>query len=153
MHWNLRALLLLTLLCFNAAACDPAMTIGEKPGQTGRTSTPEGCSLELHAKDTRQLIGESWYDPEVTVTNLNELPVVIDRIELIIQGRTYDLEQWAESRLDRTIPAHGTKALNIGFDLKKSAVSEAFKQPAVIRFRYTIAKVAKECTLEVVGTR
>lgn len=153
MHWNLRAVLLLTLLCLTVAACDPGMTIGEKPRGTFRTPIPEGCSLELHAKDTHQLIGESWYDPEVTITNLDESPVVIDRIELISEGRTYNLEQWAEKGLDRTIPAHGTKTLKIGFDLNKSAVYEAFRQPAIIRFRYTIAKVAKECTLEVVGTR
>jgi|GEM_PF-5137655 len=113
---------------------------------------PEGCGLEIHAKETHQLIGESWYDPEVTVTNLGKSSVAIDRIELISEGRTYNLEEWAEKRLDRTIPAHGTKTLKIGFDLNKSAVHEAFKQPAIIRFQYSIANVAKECTLEVVGT-
>ena len=153
MHWNLRACLLLTLLCFAVAACDPGMTIGEKTTGTPRTPMPEGCRLEIHAKDTHQLIGESWYDPEVTVTNLGESPIAIDRIELISEGRTYNLEEWAEKGLDRTIPAHGTKTLKIGFDLKKSAVYEAFKQPVIIRFQYSIAKVTRECTLEVVGTR
>jgi hypothetical protein len=153
MHRRLIAVLLVTLICLVVAACDPGMTIGERPKGTSQATLPEGCSLELHAKDTHQLIGESWYDPEVTVRNLGESPVSIDRIELRSQGVTYRLEHWAEKDLDGTIPARGTKTLRIGFDLNKSAVSEAFKESAVIYFRYTSAKVAKECTLEVIGTR
>src|SRR5882762_3245663 len=99
MHRKLIAVLLLTLICLVVAACDPGMTIGERPKGTSQATLPEGCTLELHAKDTRQLIGESWYDPEVTVRNLGESPVAIDRIELRSQGVTYRLEQWAEKDL------------------------------------------------------
>jgi hypothetical protein len=153
MHRNLRAILVLTLHCLVVAACDPGMTIGERPNGTSQAPLPAGCGLELHANDTHQSIGESWYDPEVTVRNLGESPLAIDRIELKSQGLTYRLEQWAEKDLDGTIPAHGTKTLRIGFDLNKRAVSDAFRESAVIYLRYTSAKVAKECTLEVIGTR
>src|SRR5438128_9932832 len=128
MRRKLRTIILIALPCIGIAACDPAMTIHERQGGNSRipSTVSEECSLELHARDTRQLIGETWYDPELTVTNLSESPVAIDRIELVIQGVTYSLERWAENKVDRTIPAHATKRLNIGFDLGKRAVYEAF---------------------------
>ena len=50
-------------------ACDPGMTIRQADS---RTETGKRSSVILHVKSTRQLIGDTRYIAQVTVTNASE---------------------------------------------------------------------------------
>src|SRR6266550_3582956 len=106
MQLHLRKLLPVTALCIALTGCDPGMTIHEskKTSVVQLNAAPEGCGLELHASDSHRLIGENWYYTELTVTNLGDVPVAIDRIELVSQGVTYGLTD----KRELAVPAHAT---------------------------------------------
>jgi len=60
-------------------ACDPGVTIrqADSPKEVGKRS-----SVILRVKSTRQLIGETHYAPQVTVTNISGATVLVTGIEL-----------------------------------------------------------------------
>jgi hypothetical protein len=118
-------LLLVTL------GCDPGMTIYQtNVGQPAET-VPQRITIQI--KTRRSLIGENWYDPDATVTDLADKPVSIDKVELIADGSRYENER-ANSRHEYpfTVTPGKTAKLPIWFDLKHS-VDVTFKTPAELR--------------------
>jgi hypothetical protein len=118
-------------------ACDPGISIRQiRPlGQTTVDSDAPDSPLLLDVKTTRQLIGETWYAPEVWVTNSGRSPINIKNIELATSGRTYaDAPPQLNTTSLKVLPG-STQTLHVLFRLDDS-VYKVFEQPAQVRVHY-----------------
>jgi hypothetical protein len=123
--------------------CDPGMTIRQRnPENQSRAESDAGKSPVLvRVKSTRQLIGETLYDPEIQVTNSQESPITITRVELAAQGGTYANTFPRPETYPKTIQPQHTEALKVLFRLDNS-VWKTFEHPAELRVDYRADKVA-----------
>jgi len=118
-------------------ACDPGISIRQiRPlGQTTVDTDAPDSPVVLDVKTTRQLIGETWYAPEVWVTNSGRSPITINNIELAIMGKTYsNAPPQPETSSLKVLPG-STQNLHVLFCLDDS-VYKVFKQPAQLRVHY-----------------
>src|SRR5215475_11544491 len=65
-------------------ACDPAITIRQTS-----PSNATAAQIQIQVKAQRQLIGNTWYVPPVTITNASDTPICITSIELVTKQGTY----------------------------------------------------------------
>jgi hypothetical protein len=113
-----------------AAACDPGMTIRQT-----NTGGPSNQSVKVSVKTEKPLIGETWYSPDATVTNLTDAPITLAKVELIAGGTTYQNKPPGDSKYPLTIAAGETGTLPVWFDLKDD-VERAFEKPVELRVYY-----------------
>ena len=118
-------------------ACDPGISV-RQIRSTGHATVGQASAenqLVLDVKTTRQLIGESWYDPEVRITNLSSSPVTIENIELATRDKTYTNTPARSETIPLKIQPGSTETLHVLFRLD-DAVYKVFKQPAELRVHY-----------------
>ena len=118
-------------------ACDPGISIRQiRPlGQITVHSDAPASPVFLDVKTTRQLIGETWYAPEVWVTNSGRSPITIRNIELVIMGKTYSNAPLRPETAPLDILPGSTETLHVLFRLDDS-VYKVFKQPAQLLVHY-----------------
>jgi len=134
MKWKSGALLALSL--YFLIGCDPGMSIRQVNSVT-RPPKPViiPSELVLDVKTTHQLIGESWYDPEVRITNRSQLAATVTKVELVALAKTY-----APSHPDGYPLQLGpgeSQVLKVFFELEHG-VQETFKKRADLRVYYEI---------------
>src|SRR5215470_15490852 len=69
----------------------PSLIVGCDPGVTIRQAdeVKKPSDLSLRVKSSHQLIGTTYYAPQVTVTNNSEATVVVTGIELATRQKIY----------------------------------------------------------------
>jgi hypothetical protein len=123
--------LLLTALLVLTIACDPGMTIR----QTSSLGATNGAGVAVYVKTSHPLIGETWYAPEVKVTNSSDSPITVTRVELTTQRATYTNKPRSSGTYPLIVPPRETEALDIWFDLHDD-VKKTFQQSAELRAHY-----------------
>jgi hypothetical protein len=118
-------------------ACDPGVSIRQikSQGQTTIGSNAPDSQVVLDVKTTLQLIGETWYAPEVRVTNSGRSPIIIKNIELAAIGKIYSNAPPRPETSPLNILPGSTETLHVLFRLD-DAVYKVFKQPAELRVHY-----------------
>jgi hypothetical protein len=135
-------------------ACDPGVSIRQVKLQGQSTigsATPE-TQLVLEVKTTRQLIGETWYDPEVKVTNSGGLPITITNIELAAKRKTYANTPPQPEIYPLTIQPGNTKTIDVMFRLD-DAVYKTFEQAAELSVHYRSGEKQETVRVSVIGGR
>ena len=121
----------MTALLFLTIACDPGMTIR----QTSSLGATNGASLVVNIKTSHPLIGETWYAPEIKVTNSSASPTTVMGVELTTRRGTYPNKPRRSETYPLIVPSRETKALDIWFDLHDD-VKKTFQQSAQLRVHY-----------------
>lgn len=132
--------------------CDPGMTIHQAQLQNDGRASINSVSgpVTVYVKTTRQLIGETWYAPEIKVANSLESPVAVTGVELTIQGKTYANNSPSPKKYPVEIPPASTETLPLLFRLDDN-VREAFKQPAELSVHYRNGNKDEIATVNIVG--
>jgi hypothetical protein len=86
-------------------------------------------------KQTRQLIGEKFYFPEVKVTNSSGSPITVTNVELAARNKTYANKPPRPETYPLTIPPGGTETLEVIFRLDDD-LYETFQGPVELRVHY-----------------
>jgi hypothetical protein len=129
-------LLALTLL----AACDPGMTVRQinsvvESENAAATAIPK---ISVEVKTTHQLIGESWYSPQITATNSFDVPVTITSVELIAGSTTFQNSPRAAKDYPVNLPARSTVPLHVDFGFNDGMyVEKVFRNPGELRIHYS----------------
>jgi hypothetical protein len=137
-------------------ACDPSMIIRQAsvPGKTPNAGTSPEAQVEVSAKTTRQFIGETWYDPEVKVTNLSDSPITVTDIELSARGKAY-AGKWIPwprpGAFPLTIHPGNSGTLEITFRLDEVVWKTFFRHPAELLVYYTMGTESKVARTTIVG--
>jgi hypothetical protein len=137
-------------------ACDPGMIIRQAsvPGRAPNAGTSPEAKVEVSAKTTHQLIGETWYDPEVKVTNLSGSPITVTDIELSARGKAY-ASNWARwsrpGAFPLTIQPGNSGTLEISFRLDEDVWKTFFRHPAELSVLYTIGADSMVARATIVG--
>jgi hypothetical protein len=122
---------LLTGVLVLTIACDPGMTIH----QTSSLGAINGAGVVLYVKTSHPLIGETWYAPEVKVTNSSDSPITVTGVELTVERATYANKPRRSGTYPLIVPPRETEALDIWFDLRDD-VKKSFQQSADLRVHY-----------------
>ena len=111
-------------------ACDPGMTVRQL-----KSSDEAQSEIVVRIKTTRQLIGETWYAPEIEVTNSNKSPITVTNVELAARSKTYANVPFHPETYPLTIQPGNTKTLDVMFRLD-DAVYKTFEQAAELSVHY-----------------
>jgi hypothetical protein len=137
-------------------ACDPGMIIRQAsvPGRAPNAGPSPEAQVEVSAKTTHQLIGETWYDPEVKVTNLSDSPITITEVELSARGKAYasNWRPWSRpGAFPLTIQPMNSGTLEISFRLDEDVWKTFFRRPAELLVHYTLGADSMVARATVVG--
>lgn len=113
-------------------ACDPGLTIRQADS---RTETGKHSSVILYVKSARQLIGETWYTPQVTVTNASEAPVLVTGIQLATKQKIYSDGSPRPQDFPEEVLPRQARNFTVFFRLD-DAVYKTFREPAELRVHY-----------------
>jgi hypothetical protein len=128
---SFRVLLLLATILL--VGCDPGMTVRQvnalvQSENAAVTSIPK---ISIEVKTTHELIGASWYDPRVIVTNSSDIAVAITRVELIAGGIVFQNEPHAEKHFPVILPLHNPVPIDVYFSFGNGVyLDKIFKNPA-----------------------
>ena len=113
-------------------ACDPGVTIrqADSPKEVGKHS-----SVILRVKSTHELIGTTYYAPQVTVTNISEARVLVTGIELATKQKIYSHGSPQPQDFPEEVLAKQARNFTVLFRLD-DAVYKTFKEPAELRVHY-----------------
>ena len=118
--------------------CDPGMTIREAV-QRDRLHAPSVTAspnrVLISVKTDHAFIGETWYDPTITVTNLSSTQITITAVELAAKGTVYADKRQAAYPL--VVRAGQSVTVDPAFDLRDN-VKTFFRRPADLRANYAI---------------
>ena len=115
-------------------ACDPGMTIRQADSPSNEEEVAKGPPV-IHVKTDHPLIGETWYAPEIKVTNTSGSSIFITRVELAARGKTYENHPHRPETFPLTIQPGSTDALDVWFQLEEN-VRKLFQQSAELRVHY-----------------
>ena len=111
-------------------ACDPGMTVRQL-----KSSDEAQSEIVVRIKTTRQLIGETWYAPEIEVTNSSKSPITVTNVELAARRKTYANVPFHPETYPLTIQPGNTKTIDVMFRLD-DAVYKTFEQAAELSVHY-----------------
>lgn len=115
--------------------CDPGMTVY----QTKSATTQPGSAdqrVTVSVKTTRPFIGETWYAPNLIISNGSNGSIVVTKVELLAGDMTYlNKPPGASNKYPLTIGAAKTENLPVWFDLKAD-VQQTFEKTAEMRVYY-----------------
>jgi hypothetical protein len=145
---------LLSAILLLVAACDPGMTVHQTKSAYEATNgnTATDSQVAIHVKTTHQLIGETWYMPEVQVTNSDESPISITGVELAAQRTIFANKPPRPGTYPLVVLPGRTEILEIWFDLDDD-VWNTFQQPAELRVHYRRANKEGVAHASVIGGR
>jgi len=126
--------------------CDPGITIRQvKP-------TSAGPQVTINVKTSHQLIGDTWYAPEVKVTNSFGAPITVTKIELAEGKATFENKPRRAGSYPVPISPGDTQLLDVRFDLDES-VRKIFHTPTELRVHYRTADKDEIAHATIVGGR
>ena len=120
--------------------CDPGMTIRQATRRADAPKTTAIASsqnLIVEVKPTRQLIGESYYGPEIKVSNPFDSPITIDAVELVTKSATYTNNPRHPSTYPVVVAPGQTETLETWFDLPQGVERTFLHRPADLRIHYS----------------
>ena len=124
---------------FLIVGCDPGMTIREavKRDRLNPSSfvTANPNDVIISVKTGHPLIGETWYDPTVTVTNLSPSQVTISAVELVAAGIVHENKGFTAFPL--VVLSGKTVNLDVRFALHENVWKTFFKRAADLRLSYS----------------
>jgi len=130
----LRVLIFMALIA--ETGCDPAINIYQVKVPTPPPA-PGGVQAKLTIKATHQLIGESWYRPEISMTNFSSSTMVVTGVELVTQKGLYSNQLQNSDRYPLTVSPGAAVVLDVHFDLR-NGVRTTFAKSAELRVHYRI---------------
>jgi hypothetical protein len=117
--------------------CDEGMTIYQTDADDANTLT-QRLTIQVHS--ARSLIGNKFYAPGATITDRADKPVVVDKVELIADGMSYqNTDIGSRHEYPLTVPPGDAVKLPLWFDLKHS-VDVTFKTSAELRLYCRLGK-------------
>jgi LEA14-like dessication related protein len=128
-------------------ACDPGMTVHQL-----KSSDEVQSDMVVRIKTTRQLIGETWYAPEIEVTNPNKSPITVTNVELAARSKTYANVPFHPETYPLTIQPGNTKTLDVMFRLD-DAVYKTFKQAAELSVHFRSGEKQETVRVSVIRGR
>ena len=124
----------------SVVACDPGMTVRQINSSVESENTAVNAipKISVAVRTTHQLIGEEWYDPQVTATNPSDVPLTITSVELIAGKQTFKNEDRAAKDYPITLLPRSTVPLSVDFKFSTDVdVNRAFKNPGELRVHYS----------------
>jgi hypothetical protein len=100
-----------------------------------KSSDEAQSEIVVRIKTTRQLIRETWYAPEVEVTNRNKSPITVTSVELAARSKTYANVPFHPETYQLTKQPGNTKNLDVMFRVD-NAVYKTFEQAAELSVHY-----------------
>jgi hypothetical protein len=133
-------------------ACDPGMTIRQtKSLPKGRRAAMQ--AVALHVKTSHPLIGQTWYAPEVKVTNPFDSPITITSVEFVTRRETYANKTARPGAYPLVIQPGSTEILHFGFRLNDDVKKTFLKQSAELRLRYRTGNKEEIAHTNIIGGR
>jgi hypothetical protein len=119
------------------AGCDPGMTIRQTKSSYRATSeiNPEDAQVAIDVKTSHPLTGETWYAPQVKITNSSNSAITVTSVELTSRGATYTNKPPQPGFYPLLVQPGKTEGLLVWFDLNE-AVKKTFQQQAELRVHY-----------------
>jgi hypothetical protein len=138
----------LTAVMVLTIGCDPGMMIR----QTSSPGAASGASAAVYVKTSHPLIGETWYAPEVKVTNSSDSPIAVTGVELAARSITYANKPRRPGTYPLIVPPGKTEALDIWFDLRDD-VKKTFQKSAELRVHYQSSGKEEIAQANIIGGR
>lgn len=113
-------------------ACDPGIAIHQRDSAGGISTN---SAVTIHVRSSNPLIGETWYEPSVTITNSSQSPISVTRVELAVGRNLYANSPLRFGSFPMAIPAGTSANLDVRFDLSDN-VKNTFHEPAEFRVNY-----------------
>jgi hypothetical protein len=134
-------------------ACDPGMIIRQASytgqGPSGGSAPAE--QVVVSVKKVTQLIGETWYYPDITVTNNSESPILVTDIELLAQGKAYAGDSRRTGAFPLTIQPASVGRLEVSFHLEADVQKTFFRRPAELLVHFQSGAEQKIARARIVG--
>ena len=127
-------------------ACDSAIRIRQIKASNG-TSAP----IAIEVKTQHPLVGQTWYVPQVTVTNGSDSPITITSVELATKESTYTNKPRQPESYPSSLSPGKTEILDIWFDLTEDVKKTFFRQAAELRVHYTSHGQDETAHVSVIG--
>lgn len=136
-------------------ACDPGMLIRQTnyPDQAANRDSALEAQVVVSVKATSQLIGKTWYDPEVKVANGYYSPITVTDIELSARGKTYEKDSHIPDGLPLTIQPGNTGTVGVVFRLDAAVYEVFLRHPAELLAHYQTGAEEKTARAGIVGSR
>lgn len=134
-------------------ACDPGMIIRQTsyPGKGPSSGSAPAEQVVVSVKTVSQLVGETRYDPKITVTNNSGSPIVVTDVELFAQGRSYPRDSRRPGASPLTIQRGSVGSLGVSFRLDSSVQKMFFRRPAELLVQYQSGADQKIAHTRIVG--
>jgi hypothetical protein len=123
--------LFLTALAVLTIGCDPGTIIH----QTSSLGAANGTRVAVYVKTSHALIGETWYAPEVKITNSSDSPIAVTGVELAAHRVPYANKPQRPGTYPLIVLPGKTEALDIWFDLH-DGVKKTLQDSAKLRVHY-----------------
>ena len=132
-------------------ACDPGMTIRQTEGASEATSGVAEPDVALRVKTSHPFIGETWYAPEVVLTNSYGAPVTVTGVDLVTESATYPNKPPQPGTYPAVVPPGRTEGLLVWFDLNDPVNKTFFKKLARLRVHNRIGSREETVEAGIVG--
>ncbi|SRR6266404_672685 len=115
--------------------CDPGMTVYQTKSATSQPGSADQ-RVTVSVKTIRPFIGETWYAPNLIVSNGSNRSIVVTKVELLAGDMTYlSKPPVSSNKYPLTIVAAKSEQLPVWFDLKAD-VQQTFEKAAEMRVYY-----------------
>jgi hypothetical protein len=129
--------------------CDPALTIHQVEPSEAVSATQK---VTIQVKTMHQLIGETWYAPQVKVTNSTGASITVTQVELTTGKATYENKPSRTGSYPFPISPGETQVLDVWFHLNDS-VRNTFHTPTHLRVHYRSGDKDMIADSTIVGAR
>jgi hypothetical protein len=132
--------------------CDPGFTVRQVSLRPDRypavPETPQRVTvqvLQFHA-----LIGVSYYEPAIRITNNTSSLIKIRGVELMTRQGVYQSSSGKQTDWLTDVDSGATADLKVSFKLN-AGLSTTFKEAAELRVRYTIGDTSQTARARLLG--
>ena len=141
------------ILCATLISCDPGLSIHQSSDGSREAvgAAADGCALDIRIATSQHLIGETWYFPELSITNRGKVSAALTSIELLTEVRSYEAQD--TTKLKDEIPANASNKISTLFEFGETPLYQVFSKPATLRVQYLSAGNSRACEVQVVGDR
>jgi len=126
--------------------CDPAITIRQM-NPPSRNST----QIVVHVKTQHPMIGNTWYVPQIAITNGSDSPIKITSLELATKQRTYANKPRHLGSYPLEVGPGKTETLDTWFELSDDVRKTFFRQPAELLIHYRCSNGEETAHISIIG--
>jgi hypothetical protein len=136
-----------------AVGCDPGMSISQMKSSYEATKGDSAATqIAIDVKTSSSLIGDTWYVPQVRITNSSNSSITITTVELISRGVVYANKPVQPGFYPLVVQPGKTDDLLVWFDLN-DPVYKTFKEPSELRVHYRKDNKEEIAHASVIGNR